>query len=83
MSEPPPDALINTDDGRAYWESIDADVNGMLGGFPSISRADIQGSRTFLARLGIGAKAGRSKISRALEGGAGWVPAVAFQARNG
>ncbi|KAF7548523.1 hypothetical protein G7046_g8653 [Stylonectria norvegica] len=67
----PPDALINTDDGIKYWESIDADVNGMLGGFSSISRADLQGSRTFLARLGIGLKSSRSPVRRALEGGAG------------
>lgn len=70
---PPPDAFISTDDGLKYWEGVTADVNGMLGGFPSISRVDLQGSRAFLARLGIGSKNGRSKIARALEGGAGWV----------
>ncbi|RSL61702.1 hypothetical protein CEP54_006045 [Fusarium duplospermum] len=79
MSEPnnsqPPDSLIQTDKGKQYWEGIDASVDGMLGGvltvMPPVSRIDLQGSRTFLARLGIGIKSGRSKVPRALEGGAG------------
>ncbi|KAH6687394.1 alpha-N-methyltransferase NTM1 [Plectosphaerella plurivora] len=66
-----PDALISADDGRAYWQSIDADVQGMLGGFAYISRADLQGSRAFLAKLGIGAKSGLRTVARILEGGAG------------
>ncbi|KAM0206253.1 hypothetical protein ACHAPQ_008604 [Fusarium lateritium] len=75
MSYPPPDSLIEPEKGKEYWESIDSDVNGMLGGIPtlmpSISRIDLQGSRTFLARLGVGAKTGRQRIPRVLEGGAG------------
>ncbi|KAL2686998.1 hypothetical protein Neosp_004547 [[Neocosmospora] mangrovei] len=71
----PPDSLIQTDKGKQYWEGIDASVDGMLGGvltvMPPVSRIDLQGSRTFLARLGIGIKSGRSKVPRALEGGAG------------
>lgn len=70
-----PDSLIQTDKGKQYWEGIDASVDGMLGGvltvMPPVSRIDLQGSRTFLARLGIGIKSGRSKVPRALEGGAG------------
>ncbi|KAJ3548933.1 hypothetical protein NM208_g754 [Fusarium decemcellulare] len=66
-----PDSLISMDDGKKYWEGIDADVNGMLGGIPSVTRIDLQASRTFLARLGIGVKTGRKKVPRALEGGAG------------
>jgi len=38
-------------DALAYWESINADDNGMLGGYPQVSRIDIQGSSTFLAKL--------------------------------
>ncbi|OLN83703.1 Alpha N-terminal protein methyltransferase 1 [Colletotrichum chlorophyti] len=68
---PPPDAKISAVDGRSYWQGIDADVNGMLGGFPYISKVDLQGSRNFLAKLGIGAKSGLRKVSRVLEGGAG------------
>jgi len=43
----------------------------MLGGFPHISRVDLQGSRTFLAKLGIGTKEGLRTVGSALEGGAG------------
>ncbi|KND93053.1 Alpha N-terminal protein methyltransferase 1 [Tolypocladium ophioglossoides CBS 100239] len=72
-----PDGLINSHAGRAYWENANADVNGMLGGIPafggfsSVSRIDLQGSRTFLARLGIGVKCGRKPVASALDGGAG------------
>ncbi|TDZ65003.1 Alpha N-terminal protein methyltransferase 1 [Colletotrichum trifolii] len=68
---PPPDAKISASDGRSYWQGVDADVNGMLGGFPYISKVDLQGSRNFLAKLGIGSKSGLRIVSRALEGGAG------------
>ncbi|KAJ3481523.1 hypothetical protein NLG97_g7804 [Lecanicillium saksenae] len=70
-----PDDLINKKDGLEYWENATADVDGMLGGIPSlfspISRVDLQGSRTFLARLGIGVKQGRKKVENCVEGGAG------------
>lgn len=65
--------------GRQYWEKAGADIDGMLGGVPgvggfsSVSRIDLQGSRTFLARLGIGVKNGRRAVASALEGGAGYV----------
>lgn len=76
---PAPDELIDTKKSLEYWESTNGDVNGMLGGIPdvggfgSMTRVDLQGSRTFLARLGIGTKNGRHSISSALEGGAGFV----------
>lgn len=50
---------------------VDADVNGMLGGFPYVSRVDLQGSRNFLAKFGIGTKDGQRTVAAALEGGAG------------
>ncbi|KAM5374233.1 hypothetical protein ACJZ2D_006558 [Fusarium nematophilum] len=66
---------------KEYWENVDPDVNGMLGGvlsvMPSVSRIDLQGSRTFLARLGIGVKGDRQRIPRVLEGGAGALPTTA------
>ena len=74
-----PDALINREDGRKYWGELAADEDAMLGGIPSvegfanISRIDLQGSRTFLARFGIGNKQGRRTVASALEGGAGYV----------
>jgi len=64
------DAQINHQDARNYWQSIDADINGMLGGFPYISRVDLQGSKNFLAKLGVGSK-GKGKIERAVDCGAG------------
>lgn len=66
---PPPDSLIRTENGLQYWSGIDADVNGMLGGFPGISAVDLRGSRAFLVKLGIGKS--KRKVERALEGGAG------------
>ncbi|SPJ81623.1 related to putative methyltransferase [Fusarium torulosum] len=75
MSNPQPDSQIRAEKCKEYWETIDSDVNGMLGGvlsfMPSVSRIDLQGSRTFLARLGVGVKTGRQRIPRVLEGGAG------------
>jgi protein N-terminal methyltransferase len=76
-SSVPPDALISSEDGRKYWEGVDADANGMLGGIPSIesfaniSKIDLQGSRNFLAKLGIGSKNGLRIVDNAVEGGAG------------
>ncbi|KAL8936453.1 MAG: hypothetical protein Q9216_004920 [Gyalolechia sp. 2 TL-2023] len=34
-----------------YWNSIPATVNGMLGGFPQISRIDLRGSLNFIEKL--------------------------------
>jgi hypothetical protein len=59
--------------GITYWESIAANEDGMLGGFASVSRIDLQGSRTFLARLGIGTKLDRQRVSCAMDAGAGCV----------
>ncbi|RYP65721.1 hypothetical protein DL771_008166 [Monosporascus sp. 5C6A] len=72
-----PDCRVNTDHGKKYWEAAEADVNSMLGGVPLIkgfsyiSRVDLQGSRSFLAKLGIGNKQGRRSVDSVLEGGAG------------
>lgn len=65
------DTLISRNEGRKYWEGVDATVDGMLGGFPHVSRVDIRGSRNFLAKLRIGSKPGQRIAARALEGGAG------------
>jgi protein N-terminal methyltransferase len=45
------DSRISIPDQLAYWAQISADDNGMLGGYPQISRIDIQFSRTFLRKL--------------------------------
>ncbi|KAL2163057.1 hypothetical protein VTH06DRAFT_6893 [Thermothelomyces fergusii] len=65
------DSLISRNEGRRYWEGVDATVNGMLGGFPHVSRVDLRGSRNFLAKLRIGSKPGQRIAATALEGGAG------------
>ncbi|KAI1304388.1 alpha-N-methyltransferase NTM1 [Xylaria venustula] len=65
------DSRINPDDSRHYWQGIDASDNGMLGGYGHVSRVDLRGSRSFLAKLGFGRKDGVKTIRRALEGGAG------------
>ncbi|XXH04660.1 hypothetical protein Hte_011079 [Hypoxylon texense] len=67
----PPDSKISADDGRRYWSAVDADVSGMLGGFPAVSRIDLRGSRSFLAKLGLGRTKAVKAVNRALEGGAG------------
>lgn len=45
------DSSISSADALAYWNSTTADVEGMLGGYPQVSRIDIQGSSNFLAKL--------------------------------
>ncbi|KAG8625111.1 hypothetical protein KVT40_006862 [Elsinoe batatas] len=46
-----PDSHINHSDAIAYWSSTPATVSGVLGGYPALSRTDIQGSANFLAKL--------------------------------
>ncbi|KAI1335511.1 alpha-N-methyltransferase NTM1 [Xylariaceae sp. FL0016] len=66
-----PDSRISAPDGRRYWQNIDADDNGMLGGFSRVSRVDLRTSRSFIAKLGLGRVKGAKVVQRALEGGAG------------
>ncbi|KAI0452661.1 AdoMet dependent proline di-methyltransferase-domain-containing protein [Xylaria acuta] len=73
----PPDAAINKHAALQYWQSVDPSTDSMLGGisslsgFSHISKVDLQGSRSFLAKLGIGTKNGRRSVASILEGGAG------------
>lgn len=67
------DSKINHASAREYWTGVDADDNGMLGGYGHVSRVDLRGSRSFLAKLGLGRKNGTKSIGRVLEGGAGYV----------
>ena len=48
---PTTDSQISTADQLTYWQNIDPDVNGMLGGFPQVSRIDVQFSRNFIHKL--------------------------------
>jgi len=65
------DLQINHQEAIQYWENVDADVNGMLGGYPNVSKVDLQGSKSFLAKLGIGRKNGLKRVERAVDCGAG------------
>jgi len=73
------DSSISTTDAIAYWTSTTADVNGMLGGYPQVSRIDIQGSSNFLAKLrkidqnsaSIAATTSKPVYERAVDCGAG------------
>ena len=46
-----PGDKISSSDALAYWNSIPTTVDGMLGGYPQISRIDLKGSANFLAKL--------------------------------
>ena len=47
----PPDSHIDHKAAIAYWSSTEPTVNGVLGGFPQVSRIDLQGSSNFVAKL--------------------------------
>ncbi|KAF2104718.1 hypothetical protein NA57DRAFT_12379, partial [Rhizodiscina lignyota] len=38
-------------DAIRYWSGVSADNNGVLGGYPQVSRVDLQGSTQFLTKL--------------------------------
>jgi protein N-terminal methyltransferase len=46
-----PDAAIDHTAALEYWKSVSPDNNGVLGGYPQVSRVDLQGSSNFLAKL--------------------------------
>ncbi|KAF2486581.1 alpha-N-methyltransferase NTM1 [Neohortaea acidophila] len=72
-----PDSQINHSAALAYWSSTEPTVNGVLGGYPEVSRVDLQGSNNFLAKLRRGGNAQSSlpapprKLRRAVDCGAG------------
>ena len=71
---PPPDSHINTATALAYWSSTEPTVNGVLGGFPQVSRIDLQGSSNFLAKLRRASPThapSAGKLKRAADCGAG------------
>ncbi|KAI9767125.1 MAG: hypothetical protein M1840_005914 [Geoglossum simile] len=69
---PPADANIDHSKALSYWSDVDPDINGMLGGFPQISRVDIQGSRNFVAKLRRASKmTAGEKFARGVDCGAG------------
>lgn len=73
-TQPPPDSHINTATALAYWSSTEPTVNGVLGGYPQVSRIDLQGSSNFLAKLRRSSKShppSAGKLQRAADCGAG------------
>ena len=50
-TDPAPDTKISTSDSLKYWNSVPTTVDGMLGGYPQISRVDLKGSANFFAKL--------------------------------
>ncbi|KAG7112449.1 Alpha N-terminal protein methyltransferase 1 like [Verticillium longisporum] len=76
-SAPTSHGSVNYDQTLKYWGGVSADDCGMLGGVPkwkgyaNINKVDLHGSRSFLAKLGVGENNGRQIVENALEGGAG------------
>ncbi|KAI5251705.1 hypothetical protein E4T42_04147 [Aureobasidium subglaciale] len=70
---PAPDSQIDTSVALTYWNSCDPSVTGMLGGFPQVSRIDLQQSSTFLAKLRRASKLhpATAPLSRIVDCGAG------------
>ncbi|KAF7185168.1 Alpha N-terminal protein methyltransferase 1 [Pseudocercospora fuligena] len=69
-----PDSKINHAAAIAYWSSTPATVDGVLGGFPQVSRVDLQGSANFLAKLRRQSKVfppSTGKLKRVADCGAG------------
>lgn len=68
-----PDFHISPSEALAYWNNTPATVNGMLGGYPHISRVDLRGSANFLAKLrkGNSTAASNSLLKRGVDCGAG------------
>lgn len=74
MNGSPVDAQINHDDAIRYWSSVSADNTGVLGGYPQVSRVDLQGSTQFLAKLRRKSKAfgpNSGSLPRVVDCGAG------------
>ena len=46
-----PDSLIDAPAALNYWSQTPPTLAGILGGYPQISRTDLAGSRSFLAKL--------------------------------
>jgi protein N-terminal methyltransferase len=45
------DAAIDHKAAIEYWSNVSTDNAGVLGGYPQVSRVDLQGNTTFLAKL--------------------------------
>ena len=68
-----PDSHIDHKAAIEYWSSTEPTVNGVLGGYPQVSRIDIQGSSNFLVKLRRQSKhfPPKEKLRRVVDCGAG------------
>jgi protein N-terminal methyltransferase len=64
---------LDQEAGLKYWESITADDNGVLGGYPEVSRVDLASNSRFLTKLRRNSKVypGNAKVQRVVDCGAG------------
>jgi protein N-terminal methyltransferase len=51
LAEDQPDSAIDHKAAIEYWSNVSPDNEGVLGGYPQVSRVDLQGSSNFLAKL--------------------------------
>lgn len=63
------DSKICQKNSREYWQGINADMEGMLGGFAHISDIDLKGSKRFLDSMNVGEN--HNMLTRAVDCGAG------------
>ncbi|KAF3918309.1 hypothetical protein ABW21_db0205086 [Orbilia brochopaga] len=54
-----------------YWSGVPSTVNGMLGGYPQVSRADLQQSSNFVAKLKPQMQVPEDGVRRGVDCGAG------------
>ena len=68
-----PDSHIDHKAAIDYWSATEPTVDGVLGGYPQVSRVDIQGSGNFLAKLRRQSKRfpTKQKLQRVVDCGAG------------
>ncbi len=69
-----PDTQIDHTTSLAYWSSVAPNENGMLGGYGSLSRIDLQSSANFIAKIRRRSSvfpAGKQLLPRAVDCGAG------------
>ena len=71
MASTTADGQIDHEAALDYWKTVAPDVDGMLGGFPQISRIDLQGSANFLGKLRRLSPSSSNVLRRGADCGAG------------
>lgn len=65
------DSNIDHDVAIKYWSNVDSTVDGVLGGYSQISRIDLRGSLTFIAKLKRSIRLKDDLLERVADCGAG------------